>query len=160
MRQCKASLTASTLPDRQRLMLFKYHQMICRSATSVQQQRRGDSCGLGARHTEPAKGSQCRLWLGWDIKCTGVLWLWGMKGMSAGGSHCCECAVPRAVTKSSLAEVCGFTAVIELLMGMPSGVPDQFFLEHWQRGKMLNVYLILQEGPEEGPGQLCRCLQD
>lgn len=34
---------------------------------------KGDSCGLGARHSEPAKGSQCRLWLGWHIKCTGVL---------------------------------------------------------------------------------------
>lgn len=86
--------------------------------------------------------------------------LWGMKGMSAGGSHCCECAVPRAVTKFSLAKVCGFMAVRERLMGMQSGVPVQFSLEHWQRGKMLNVYRTLQEGPEEGPGQLCRCLQD
>ena len=63
--------------------------------------------------------------------------LLGMRGMSAGGSHCCECAVPRAVTKSLLAKACGFMAMIERLMGMPSGVPVQFSLEHWQRGNAL-----------------------
>ena len=63
--------------------------------------------------------------------------LLGMKGMSAGGSHCCEYAVPQAVTKSSLAKVSSFRAMLKRLMGLPSGVPAQSSLGHWQRGKVL-----------------------